>query len=55
MRNVSNKSRRENQNTHFIFGNFFPKIVTFISNVEKRGGAREAADGNMAACCTPDK
>jgi hypothetical protein len=23
MRNVSNKSRRENQNTHFVFCNFF--------------------------------
>ena len=23
MRNVSDKSRRENQNTHFVFSNFF--------------------------------
>jgi hypothetical protein len=25
MRNVPNKSCRENQNTHFIFSNFFPE------------------------------
>jgi hypothetical protein len=30
MRNVSDKSCRENQNTHFVFGNFFPKIVPFM-------------------------
>ena len=29
MRNVSNKSCRKNQNTHFMF-NFFPKVVPFI-------------------------
>ena len=27
MRNVSDKSCRENQNTHFMFCNFFPKII----------------------------
>jgi len=30
MRNVSDKSYRENQNTHFIFNNFFPYIVPFM-------------------------
>jgi hypothetical protein len=25
MRNVSDKSYRENENTHFMFNNFFPK------------------------------
>jgi hypothetical protein len=31
MRNVSDKSCRENQNTHFVLGNFFnSKIVPFI-------------------------
>ena len=30
MRNVSNKSCRENQNTHFVFSNFFLKIVPFV-------------------------
>jgi len=27
MGNVSDKSCRENQNAHFMFSNFFPKIV----------------------------
>ena len=27
MKNVSNKSCRENQNTRFTFSNFFPKFV----------------------------
>jgi hypothetical protein len=31
MRNVSDKSCRENQNTHFWFSNIFPKIVPFVS------------------------
>jgi len=26
MRNVSDKSYRENQNTHFVFSNFFPPL-----------------------------
>jgi len=30
MRNVSDKSCIENQNTHFMFGNCFPKIVPFM-------------------------
>jgi hypothetical protein len=30
MRNVSDKSCRENQNTHFMFNNFFSKIVPFM-------------------------
>jgi len=30
MRNVSDKSCKENQNTHFVFSNFFPKIVPFM-------------------------
>ena len=30
MRNVSDKSCRENQNTHFVFSNFFSKIVPFM-------------------------
>ena len=35
MRNVSNRSYRENQNTHFMFNNIFPKKVPFMSNVNK--------------------
>jgi len=30
MRNVSDKRCRENQNTHFMFDNFFPKILPFV-------------------------
>jgi len=32
MRNVSDKRCRENQNTHFVFSNFFffPKILPFM-------------------------
>jgi len=30
MRNVSDESCGENQNTHLIFKNVFPKIVPFI-------------------------
>jgi hypothetical protein len=36
MRNVSNKYCRENQNTHFMFNNFFsPKIVPFMRQYGK--------------------
>jgi len=30
MRNVSDKSCTEYQNTHFMFSNLFPKIVPFM-------------------------
>jgi hypothetical protein len=30
MRNISYKSRRENQNTHFMFRNILAKIVSFM-------------------------
>jgi len=30
MRNVSDKSYTENQKTHFVFSNFFYKIVPFV-------------------------
>jgi len=30
MKNVSDKSYREIQNTHFVFSNIFPKIVPFM-------------------------
>jgi len=31
MRNASYISFTENQNTHFMFNNFFPKVVPFIT------------------------
>jgi hypothetical protein len=30
MRNILDKSCRENENTHFIFNNIFPKFVPFM-------------------------
>jgi len=35
MRNVSDKSCRENQNTHFMFNFFFRKSCSLCDNVEK--------------------
>jgi len=37
MRNVSDKSCRENHDKHFMFSNFFLKIVPFIIIVGKYG------------------
>jgi len=30
MENISEKSCKKNQNTHFIFNNFLPKTVPFM-------------------------
>jgi hypothetical protein len=43
MKNVSDKSYTENQNTQFIFNNLFSK-----EDVEKYYTARQAIDDNMA-------
>ena len=52
MRNASNKSCRENQNTHFTYNNLFPKILRFLRKCGKtwwsHGGR---ADDSMAARC----
>ena len=50
MRSVSNKSCRENENTHFMFSTLFPKIVPFMRQCQY-SGARGAAIGNMVARC----
>jgi hypothetical protein len=47
MRHVLDKSYRENQNTHFMYNNVFPKIVSLWGNVEKHGRARQATGGNI--------
>jgi hypothetical protein len=47
-RNISDKSCRENQNTHFIFNNFFKKSCRLWDNVEKYGRAGETIDDKMA-------
>jgi hypothetical protein len=41
MRNVSDKSCRENQNTYFMFNNVFPKSCCLGNNAEKCGTARQ--------------
>ena len=48
LKNVSDKSCRENQNTHLMFINFYLNIVPFRDNVEKYSRGREATDDNMA-------
>ena len=42
MRNVLDKNCRENQNTHFIFNNFFRKSHRLWDNIEKYSGDRGA-------------
>jgi hypothetical protein len=45
MRNILDKRCRKNQNIHFMFRTlFFLKLRRLWDNVEKYGGAREAAD-----------
>jgi hypothetical protein len=44
MRNISNQSCTENQNTHFMFSNFSPKIVPFVRWCRTCCRSREAAD-----------
>jgi len=47
-RNYFRHTSGENQNTLFMYNNFFwSKIVTFLDNVEECGTARQAKDDNM--------
>jgi hypothetical protein len=52
MRNVSDKRYGENQNTHFVFSNYFSKIVLFTKKFgeKKYTTGRPAANDNMAPC-----
>jgi len=43
MRNVTDNIFRENQNTNFMFNNFFP----LWNNLEKYGRTRQATDDKM--------
>jgi len=55
MRNVSDEHCGENQNTHFVFSNFFSKIMPFMRYVEKYCRDRQITGANMAhAHCMPD-
>jgi hypothetical protein len=48
MRNISYKSYRENQNTHFMFGKFFSrKSCSLCDNLEKYCTAGQATDDNI--------
>jgi hypothetical protein len=49
MRNISIKSCRQNQNTHFVFSNFFSKILPRVRYVKKYGGARDTMDNVIMA------
>jgi hypothetical protein len=49
MKNMSGKSCRENQNTHFMLGFFFFENLAVYENVEKYGTTRQVTD-NMAKC-----
>ena len=59
IKNVPNKSCRENQHTHFTFDNFFPpKIVLFMTNVEKHSAASRGhkwRHNTVHSCCMLDK
>jgi len=57
MRNTSDKSCRENQNTHFVFSSFFQKNRAFYEKMWKKYfAAGKATDENMAhAHCVLDK
>ena len=52
LRNVSDKSCWENQNTHFLFSDlFFPEIMPFMRLCRKNCfGAREAVNNVVHAC-----
>jgi hypothetical protein len=52
MRNISNKSCRENQTTDFMSNNVFLKSCGLLRNAEIFGGTREAANNDMVARCT---
>ena len=46
LRNVLDKSCRENQNTRFMFNNIFRKSCRLWDNVERFGGAEQAQKKN---------
>jgi hypothetical protein len=50
IRNVSDKSCRENENTHFLLNKFFWQSWRLWDNAEKYGRDRQAADDNIIRC-----
>ena len=55
MRNVSDKSRRENKNTHFMFINFFFENGSVYEIMSKNMEETEATDNMAHARCVLDK
>jgi hypothetical protein len=51
MRNVSDKTSKANQSTHFVFNNFIPKIMLLWDNVESYDAAGEATGDNIIGAC----
>ena len=51
MRNVSNRSCRANQNTHFIFSNFFPKVDEIMSKNVVEPERPQMTIWRPVACC----
>ena len=47
MKNFSYKTCRENQNTHFVFCNFIPKILPFLGQCLNFGTTGEAKNDNV--------
>jgi len=47
VRNISDKSCRENQSTYRMFNNFFPPINLAVYNMEKCGRVGQATIDNM--------
>jgi len=54
MRNVSDKSCKENQNTHFMFNNIFRKIAPFMRCEKKYFRVGQTTDDTAQAHCTLD-
>ena len=48
MRDVSDKRCRRNQNTRFMFSNFIPTVVPFMTMWENIVETRQATDDNIA-------
>ena len=56
MRNVRDRSCRENQNTYSVLHDVFRKSCVLLDNAENYGKARQATDDSMALSrCMLDK
>jgi len=47
IKNIWDKSCKENQNTHFVFNNLFRESCLLLGNVEQYCRAGQATDDNM--------